>query len=166
MVKFSIPSRPDAWEMNRNEKQNMMFYLNASSIFADVIDNLRPRLERVENGVERAQKLQDDAVKLLEDIRVTIPEKQRANLYNTSLDPKMQLVPKYTPAGKTVIVPQDDFRELVDAAKVKCGDCVIDSDDCHKCELFKLFTAVLPLNRYDGTFLCPYNLAEWQGGSD
>ena len=162
MIKFTVPSRPDAWPLKRDEKQHMMFLTNAVSVFADTIDNLTDRLSKIEGGTEAAQKLQDDSVKLLEMIRVTIPEKQRANLYNTCLDTKMTIVPKYTPGSGNVIVPQDDFKELTDFAKAKCGECALDSEECKQCKLYQLLTAILPLNRYVGPFLCPFNLAVWK----
>lgn len=166
MVKFTIPSRPDAVLMKRQEKEHMLFFINAVSILADTVDNIPERIGMIENGMERAEKLRDDALKMLEDLRVTIPEKQRANLANMGMDMSMRMVPKMSPMGENMLIPKENFRELVDAAKTKCGECALDNEECVKCQLFQVLSATLPLNRYDGVFLCPYNLAVWEGGKD
>lgn len=166
MVKFTVPSRDDAWPMKRAEKEEMMFFTNAVSILQHARENLKERLEKIEDGQEKADMLAEESLKLLEEIRMTIPEKQRANLYHMGLDMKMVIQPKYTPGGTSSVIPQDDFRELTEAAKIRCRECTKDNEECRECKLFQLFTAILPLNRYDGTFLCPYNLAEWEGGGE
>ena len=162
MIKFSVPSRPDAWPLNRAEKTHMQFLNCAISVFADTIDNLTDRLSKIEGGTELAQKLQDDSVRLLEMIRVTIPEKQRQSLYYTGLDTKMQIVPKLTPGGQNMLIPQEDIKELTEFAKVQCRECVMDGIECKECKLYQLLTAVLPLNHYQSEFLCPFNLAVWK----
>ena len=140
----------------------MLFFMNAVSIFQDVRECLENRLSRTDGAKELADKVAEDSLKLLEELRVTIPEKQRQNLYTTGIDQKMQMVPKMMPSGDNMIIPQDDFRELVDASRAKCGECALDSEDCKQCKLYQLYLSILPLNRYDGVFLCPYNLAVWR----
>ena len=166
MLKFTVPSRPDAYPMKRAEKEEMLFFMNAVSILQHARENLTERLSKVENGQITADMLAEESLKLLEELRLTIPEKQRQNLHNMGLDLKMQLVPKLTAGGTTSVVPHDDFKELTEAAKIKCRECTMDNEECEECKLFQLFTAILPLNRYDGLYLCPYNLAVWKEDSD
>ena len=161
-MKFTVPSRPDAWPMKRDEKQSMMFFMNAVSILQDVKEELAERIGKTESGQAMADRIAEDSLKLLEELRVTIPENQRKNLYYVGLDQKMQMVPKLTPSGNNMIIPQGDFRELVDASRTQCGECAKDSDDCKACKLYQLYLTILPLDRYDGVFLCPYNLAVWK----
>ena len=76
--------------------------------------------------------------------------------------PETRMVPKMTPSKTTVLVQKEEFRQLVDAAQVKCSECTDDSEQCKACGLFKLLKIVVPLESYEGTFLCPYNLAGWE----
>lgn len=165
-MKFEIPSRPDATPMNNDERSNMVFFTNAVSTLNEFSDRMQKRLGMVEDGQARAQELAEKSLKLLNDIRVTIPEKQRRNLYSMSIDLEMRMVPKLTPLKPLKVIPQDDFKELVDAAKVKCTECTLDENECEQCKLFKIFINVLPLSEYKASFLCPYNLATWGVGNE
>ena len=166
-MKFLIPSREDAEPLTSHEKRDMLFFVNGVSVMQDTNDRMQHRMSMVQDGPERIKKLAEDSLKLLEDIRETIPEKQRRNLYNMGVDMEMRMVPKYTPTTMSVLVPQEDFKELVDAAQAKCADCTLDQDECQeKCELFKLFVTILPLSEYKASFLCPYNLATWGVGNE
>lgn len=160
--RFVVPSREDAWDITRNEKVAMMFLMNATSAIQDSVDDLKKRLEKIEDGEQMMKDLAELSVKVLTEIRRTIPEDQRASLNNVSKDMEMRLVPKMTPSKTTVVVQKEDFRQLVDAAQVKCRECTDDSDQSMKCGLCKLLKVVVPLETYDGTFLCPYNMAGWE----
>ena len=159
---FTVPSRPDAWPMRRHEKENMLFLMNAISIFQDAREQMADRIGKTDGGKELADRVAEDSLKLLDELRVTIPENQRKNLYYIGLDQKMQMVPKMMPSGNNMIIPQEDFKELVDASRAKCGECALDNEECTECGLYQLYLKVLPLNKYDGVFLCPYNLAVWK----
>ena len=104
----------------------------------------------------------DVSEKLLTEIRMTIPERQRHNINNISKDMEMRMVPKATPSKITVLLPKEDFRALVDAAQEKCVLCTDDSEECKKCKLYQLLTSILPMERYDSRSLCPYNMAGWE----
>jgi len=159
---FVNPSRSDAKDLTRREKACLTFLMNAASALMEAKDDLSDRLTMIDGGQELMDTVANGAVKLLTEVRMTIPERQRTSLANTAKDYEMRLVPKMTPSKTCVVVQKEDFRHMVDAAQVKCRDCTEMNEDCHKCELFQLLQVVLPLEAYDTTFLCPYNTAEWE----
>ena len=160
--RFVVPSRDDAWDVTRNEKIAILFLMNTVSAMMDSRDDLKDRISRIDGGQELMDTMVDSAEKLLTEIRRTIPTEQRVSINNVSKDMEMRMTPKMTPSKTTVLMQKEDFRQLVDAAQVKCRECTDDSDQCKECGLFKLLKVVVPLERYDGTFLCPYNLAGWE----
>ena len=161
-VNFVVPSRDDAWDVTRQEKMSILFLMNTVSAMMDSRDDLKDRVSRIDGGSELMDTMVDSAEKLLTEIRRTIPTDQRVSINNISKDMEMRMVPKMTPSKTTVLVQKEDFRQLVDAAQVKCRECTDDSEQCKVCGLFKLLKVVVPLERYDGTFLCPYNMAGWE----
>ena len=158
---FTNPSRDDAWNLTRDEKISMTFLTTTVSALAEAKDDLKDRISKIEGGTELMDRLVEDSGKLLTEVRKTIPERQRLSMANTAKDFEIRLVPKMTPSRTTVVCQKEDFRKLVDAAQVKCRECVEDGENCKRCELYQLLTVVLPLDYYEGTMLCPYNLAEW-----
>lgn len=158
---FDPPSRADAWNMTRKEKQSLTFLMNMVSGLVYSKDDLSERLERIDGGKEMMEALADGGQKLLTEVRKTIPEPQRKSINNTALDYEMRLVPKLTPIGQNIIIQKDDMRTLVDAAQIKCRECVDSDEESRQCPLFQLLVRVLPLDSYEGTMLCPYNMAVW-----
>jgi hypothetical protein len=161
-MRFVNPSKDDAWDLTRNEKTSLQFLAHAVSALVAAQDDLSERLDRIENGQGRMKAIADESIQLLTEVRQTVPEKQRMNLVNISKDYEVRLVPKFTPSTHNVVVQKEDFRELVDAAQAKCKDCTLDNEECRKCKLYQLLVTVLPMDHYDGVFLCPYNMAEWE----
>ena len=161
-MKFVHPSREDAKDLTRREKASLTYLMNATSALVEAKDDLAERLEMIDGGNELMEQIASGSVKLLTDVRMTIPEKQRTSLANTANDYEMRLVPKATPSKTSVVVYKEDFRQLVDAAQAKCVTCAELNEDKHKCELYKLLQNVVPLEAYDTTILCPYNRAEWE----
>ena len=159
---FAVPSRDDAWDITRQEKMSILFLMNTVSAMMDSREELKDRVSRIEGGQELMNEMVDSSEQLLTEIRKTIPTSQRVSLNNISNDMEMRMVPKMTPSKTTVLVQKEDFRQLVDAAQVKCRECTDDSVQCRQCGLFKLLQSVVPLEKYDGTFLCPYNMAGWE----
>jgi len=160
-MSFAKPSRDDARNLTRTEKMLVTFLTNTVSALAETKDGLTERIAMIDGGQEMLDKLVADSLDLLEQVRLTIPEDQRRSLVRTAKDYEIRLTPKFTPASHNVVVEKEDFRKLVDAAQVKCRECIDDCDECRKCGLFKLLAVVLPLDSYEGTMLCPYNMAEW-----
>ena len=159
---FAIPSREDAWDVTRGEKLSILFLMNTVSSMMDSREELRNRVSRIEGGQEMMDTMCTVSEKLLNEIRRTIPEKQRHNINNISKDMEMRLRPKQTPSETNVVIDKEDFREIIDATQVRCRECTDDNEECKKCDLYKLLLIHLPLDRYDGTFLCPYNNRDWE----
>ena len=162
MKVFANPSRPDAVLLTRSEKENALFFINAVSVFADAYDHLIQRFEMIDNGVERAKHIRDEALALMEEFRTTIPHKQRVNLMNIGSDMQMRMVPKYTPLQNCDLIPKKDLEELVDAAQIKCRECTLGPEESKNCELFKIYANVTPMPTYEYGFLCVYNLSGWE----
>lgn len=161
-LQFVHPSREDAWDMTRNEKICLMFLMNAASALEDAKETLADRMKRIDGGPELMQTVADGCLKLLTEVRMTIPDRQRTSLANTAKDYEMRMVPKFTPSTTNVVVQKEDFRQLVDAAQIKCRECADTNDESRRCELFRLLQIAIPLDTYDSTFLCPYNMAKWE----
>ncbi len=158
---MQYPSRPDAVRLRRNEKFAMMHMMYVATTLEDLQKDLADRLGMLENGSERMKTVAELADRLLTDLRVTVPEDQRVSMENTGKDYEMRLAPKMTPCGNNVIMTADEFRALVDAAREKCRECVMDDTECENCELYRLLTCVLPIDDYHSINLCPYNLGKW-----
>lgn len=160
MANFVYPSRPDAWDITRQEKMALTFLTSTVSALMDAKADLKDRLEKL-GLVEKLDALAAEAMDLLTEVRTTIPEKQRVNLMNTSRDYEMRLMPKMTPTKTNVVLQKEEMRTLVDAAQVKCLDCTETFEDSTKCNLCALLKTILPMDSYGGTYLCPYNGREW-----
>lgn len=159
---FVNPSREDAWDVTRGEKLSILFLMNTVSAMMDSRDELRDRVSRIDGGQELMDTMCEVSERLLTEIRMTIPTAQRHNINNISKDMEMRMVPKATPSKTMVLVEKETFRTLVDAAQAKCRDCADTPEEGQKCELFKLLKVIVPLDRYDGTLLCPYNEIGWE----
>lgn len=160
MANFTHPSRKDAWDLNRHEKMALTFLMNATSALIDAKSDLKNRVEKL-GMADRLDKLADEAMELLTAVRTTIPEKQRTSLMHTSMDYEMRLTPKMTPAKTSVVLMKEEMRTLVDAAQAACLECTGTFEDSAKCNLCQLLKTILPMDSYEGTFLCPYNGREW-----
>lgn len=162
MKQFAIPSRDDAWMVTRREKVSILFLMNTVSSMMDSREELKDRISRIEGGTAAMDQMCQNAEWLLTEIRKTIPTEQRKNINNVSKDMEMRMVPKMTPSKTTVLMQKEEFRALVDAAQVKCRECTDDNEECRKCKLFQLLTVILPMDRYDDSYLCPYNARDWE----
>ena len=161
-MKFVVPSREDAWSMTRSEKESMRFLMNSVSCLQDAKEELGERISRIDGGKEVMDRVAEESLWILEEVRKTIPEEERAKLQRTSCDYEMRMTPKSLPLKYSVVVEKEDFRTLVDAAQVKCTECADTAEECRKCRLYQWLVRNLPLDSYDGTFLCPYNEREWE----
>lgn len=159
--KLLDPSRPDAVRLKRNEKLSMLHMMYAVTVIDDLKTDICDRIEMIQDGMERLDRIAKESDALLNELRVTIPENQRIAMQHTAEDYEIRLTPKATPSENNVIITKEEFRELVDAAKTKCMDCTLDDEECSKCKLYQLFTSVVPLDNYNALNLCPYNLGGW-----
>lgn len=160
--KLQNPSRPDAVRLRRNEKFAMMHMMYAVTTLEDLQKDLSDRLDMVGNGHDRMRDAAALADRLLTDLRVTVPEDQRSSMEHTGEDYEMRLVPKLTPSKSNVVMTVDEFKALVDAARTRCRECILDGEECEGCDLYRLLTCVLPMDDYHCLNLCPYNLGEWK----
>ena len=156
------PSRPDAVRLRRTEKMAMLHLMYSVTILEDLLMDISERLDMVENGKSRMEVVAKQADELLNEIRKTVPENQRIGIQNIADDYEIRLVPKATPGETNVIMAKEEFRKLVDCAKVKCMECTLDDDECEQCGLFQLLTSILPLDDYHSMNLCGYNLGKWK----
>lgn len=155
------PSREDAVRLKRSEKLAMIVLAYVTTVMDDLQEELKDRIQMVDNGAERLKRLSEETERLLNDLRLTVPMNQRMNLQNTGHDFDMHLTPKLSPTSTSVIMQKEEFRELVDHARVRCRECTEDDNECEKCKLFQLLTVILPMDDYHARLLCPYNLGEW-----
>lgn len=139
----------------------MLCLMYVGTILDDSQKDLSERLDMIPNGRERMIQAAAYVDVLLNDLRVTVPENQRIGIHNTAMDYEVRLTPKLTPAETNVVMTKEEFRSLVDFAREHCANCVEDDEECTDCELYKVLTSVLPLDGYDDSNLCPYNLARW-----
>ena len=155
------PSRDDAVRMTRNEKLAMLQLSYIATVFDELQNDLKDRLKMIGVGTQRMQDLAAESENILNDLRLTVPMNQRMSLQNVASDYEMRLAPKATPFTTRIIMEKEEFRELVDFARIKCRECVENDEDCQKCQLFQLLTSILPMDEYKGGMFCPYNLGEW-----
>lgn len=161
--KIAEPSREDAVRLTRRERDSIVFFMNAVCVLEDLVGDLGKRLEMIPDGQERMKECGLAADQLLHELKLTIPMEQRKNLENTAGDYMMRLVPKYEPvSNRNILVDKEDYRALVDAAQVKCMDCVETDETCEKCKLFQLLTVIQPMEDYHSQNLCVYNMAGWE----
>ena len=159
--KLLDPSRPDAFRLTRNQKMAMLHFMYAVTTLEDLSQDIGDRLEMIPDGMNRMKAVAEEADRLLSEIRVTVPENQRIGIQNIADDYEMRLAPKATPGPTNVLITRNEFKELVEAARAKCKECILDDNECEGCELYRLLTSVLPMDDYHSLNLCPYNLGEW-----
>lgn len=128
-------------------------------------DDMQPRLEMIQDGSQRIDKLIEDVSSLLKEIIATGTQTQKDQLTRALQDYKVELVPKCTPTSTKVVLSPETAKNLVDFAQERCKACVEDNVSCRQCNLYKLLEGVVTPDSYD-TLLCPYAIIEWakEGG--
>ena len=159
--KMLEPSREDAVRITRTEKMGMIVLAYAATILDELRTEMAKRIAMIPDGQKRMDEISEKTDGILHELRLTVPEEQRMNLQNTAHEYEVRLTPKATPSKTCVVMGKEEFRTLVDAARAKCVECTMDDNECEACELYKLLTAVLPLDDYHNGMLCPYNCGEW-----
>lgn len=154
-------SREDAVRLTRGEKMGMIALAHAATTLEDLQTEIPERIAMVDGAMERLKGISRETDTLLNDLRETVPENQRMHLQNTAMDYEMRLAPKAQPGTTNVIMEKEEFRELVECARLKCRECTDDDEECEKCGLYRLLTSILPMDDYHNGMLCPYNLAGW-----
>ena len=148
--------------MRRAEKEAMMYIMNTTSQLAYAKDDLKERLGMIPDGAERLQTILDGISSLLDDLIHTIPVNQCVSLKNSTSDYQVRVVPKAMPMTESIVITKANAKVLIDSAQEgKCVSCVLDGNECRKCELEQVLEWVTPMTAYNAT-LCPYNLAGWE----
>lgn len=93
----------------------------------------------------------------------TIPTEQVKRILNQMKDNEIRIVPKLTPPEYRMTLTKDEAMECVDLMRVACQSCILDGEECRQCVRYKMLTALVPLESYDGLYSCPYSTAEWEG---
>lgn len=162
MSRFLHPSREDAKPVTYREKTAILHLINQTSLLMEAKDDLADRVQMIESGPEMLRTLCETSEKLMEEVRLTIPERQRLMINNVTRDSEMRLIPKMCPTFGHLLISNDDYRELIEAARIKCNGCADTPEQAKRCKLYKLFLDILPLDSYDSVFLCPYSQPEWK----
>lgn len=135
----------------------------ATAFISDLLymkDDLAPRLQLVEDGPQRMNKVLDDISGLVKDVLATGPESQKKQLSNTIKDYKIELVPKLAPGSSNVLMTKEQAKKLIDIAQEKCKSCVEGSEDAKRCALYQVLEITALTDSYD-SLLCPYSRATW-----
>ena len=159
---YQLPEK-DCERLTRNEMQALRWSLAAVNSISQAEGALQDRLECIPNGKCRWRLLLGQLRAVTNDIIGTIPYKQCVNIKNVMIDMELRMVPKYSPVDQHVIMVAQDLAYLVDAARRdKCMGCVCTGEECRKCELYKILSAITPMQDYGNGMICPYNLATWE----
>ena len=118
------------------------------------------RLNDIEDGNNRLEKIIDETARLTKDLLNTAPDNQRKQFSRSISDYKIELVPRLTPNSQNILMTKTQAKALVDLAQEKCKSCVESSESAKKCPIYKMMEITALPDRYD-TMLCPFSLAEW-----
>jgi hypothetical protein len=159
---YKLPEE-ECVRMTRPEMISMNWLYAAENSCAYGRDDLARRIEMIPHGKRRFNMMLGQLRAIVNDITGTMPEPQKQKVRNTMKDMELRLVPKMTKRDVAVVLSKEEAMTLFDYAKsAKCTTCIKDSEECLKCDLYKIMMANVPLEDYDKGYLCPYNLAEWE----
>ena len=159
MRRISWPES-DRERMTRNEFIAMRCLLGALSYAAKSQDDLQDRLQSVPGGRQRLAMAVGSLRAIADDLLGTMTLAQCKQIQNTMRDMEIQMVPKMTPRNHNVILQSETLGQLVRCAREKCRICTAMDEDIRKCELYKIFEAIAPLDSYGDGISCPYYLLD------
>lgn len=148
--------------LKRTELTAVRMLLAVISMAAYAQEDLHDRLESVPYGNQRMRLAVGCMKAICDDVIGTISQSQCKQLYGTTRDFEMRLLPKLTPGSTNIIMTKEQGKELLDCARWACHACVKDGEACRECRLYKLLEATTPLDDYGDGMLCPYALAKWE----
>jgi hypothetical protein len=158
---YSLPEA-DCERLNRTEMQAIRWSLAAINSVAYAQDDLKDRLDCIPHGRVRWRLMLGQLRALCYDLIGTVPKKQCKQIRNTMDDMELRMVPKLTPMSHRVNMDLDDLSYLVSHAKKDiCTACILNGDECRKCELYQILEAVAPLQDYGKGTICPYMKEDW-----
>jgi len=159
-VAYSLPEE-QCERLRRPEMMAFRMLLALLSTSSYAKEDLEQRLECIPNGVKRFRLAHAQLSAICNDLIGTISAAQARQIYGTMKDFEIRLVPKLTPGSTNVIFTKDECKELMDVAREKCHACAEDGESCRECRLYKLMTAMVPLDDYN-TLICPYSMTDWE----
>lgn len=151
----------DCVRMRRSEFEAMRMMIGALRFIEYAVEDLKDRLDMIPDGKQRmadGMKMLNDAV---EDLIGTMTVEQCRQVRNTQSDMVLKLMPKLAQNSPNVLWEKEIARGLIDVAREKCKGCVEDGTSCQQCPLYKVLTAISPMEDYN-ELQCPYSLAEWE----
>lgn len=152
----------DCERMTRSEFNAVRTVLVTAICAENAAEDMQKRLECIPNGKQRYAMALGGLRAVANDLVGTTTKAQANQLWNTLNDLSMQFIPKLAPGSKNVIYTSDVIKDLVDCARSKCSDCVLDGESCRSCKLYKVLESTTPLNDYGDGLICPYALQDWE----
>jgi hypothetical protein len=125
-------------------------------------DDLKDRLECIPNGNRRFRMAYGQLKAVCDDLIGTISRAQAKQIYGTIKDYELRLAPKATPGTVNVILTKEQGMDLMDMARERCLDCVLDGNECRECKLYQMLESTTPMDDYGSGLTCPYATAEWR----
>lgn len=99
---------------------------------------------------------------IITDIMGTTTKAQARQIWNTTVDMDVQIVPKSIPVGRNVIMDLQTAKDLTDCAREKCKLRTEDGESCRQCKLYQVMETTTPMDDYGNGLMCPYSLAKWE----
>lgn len=159
---YQLP--PEQCERLRaQEMAALRWSIAAVNICSTAEGDLKDRLECIPNGRVRFRLMLGQLRAICNDLIGTTTIKQAKQIRNVMNDMELRMVPKFSASTSRMVLDKEQATFLVEAAKeAKCAACILDGEECRRCELYQLLEAVTPLDNWSGTGLCPYNHDDWK----
>lgn len=149
--------KDDRIKLNAAEMGLMKYFVCATKVIYTCSTKIPNIFDR--SGVlEQVKTACDDLHDALRHVTGTMTLPQIRQLDSVNRDLGIVLKPTIATKDDPATILEPDQRQLlVDAARDgKCAYCMLENGQCENCELYKLLTAIQPLQDYSG-FLCPYS---------
>ena len=143
-----------------NDQQWM---IHSETLLKSCKKGLASRLKCIPYGEQRMNCAIGIVQSINHDLLETVPTEQCKRLLNQTRDNEVRIVPKLTPKEVRVTLTKEEAMQCIDLMRAACQSCILDGEECRKCVRYKMLTALVPLESYDGLYSCPYSTAEWEG---
>lgn len=153
--------------LTSREKEQVEFLQVTDTIIAKAERELGKRvLDLVPNGKERFASMRNQFKQLNDEILSVTPKKQKVQIGHSMLQNEIRLCAKPVASSHQREALTVDFftlKGIIDIAQEeRCIGCILDNEECKKCELFNVLTCIVPLESYEGHY-CPYYKIGWKG---
>ena len=157
---YTLPDA-DCERLRRPEMNAVRMLLALLSTVAYAKDDLKDRLECVPNGNRRFRLAMGQLKAVCDDLIGTISKAQAKQIYGTMKDYDLRIMPKATPGTVNIMLTKEHGMDLMDMARERCLDCVLDGNECRECKLYQMLESTTPMDDYGSGLTCPYATAEW-----